>query len=75
LQQYDGGEFYISYHDQGASRDLLKEIHTPINLKLAYKYDSNNQLAAVNCGSAYRFEYTYDTQGRLTKLAQVPAKR
>lgn len=75
IKQFDGGEFNISYYDQGTSRGQVNEIHTPVDLKLTYEYNPSNQLAAVNCGMAYKLEYTYDNGGRLIGLAQVPANK
>lgn len=75
VQQYDGGEYSLSYYDQRLSGDRVKEIQAPNGLKLVYEYDLNNRLAAVNCGSVFKIEYKYDPQGRLTELAQVQIKR
>jgi YD repeat-containing protein len=75
VQQYDGGEYSLSYYDQRLSGDRVKEIQAPNGLKLVYEYDLNNRLAAVNCGSVFKIEYKHDPQGRLTELAQVQIKR
>lgn len=73
IQQFDGGEFKVTYYDQDAQKGQTKEIHTPNNLILTYEYDSENRIAAVNCGREYRLEYEYDSRGRLVTIRQVKA--
>ena len=75
VQQYDGGEYSLSYYDQRLSGDRVKKIQAPNGLKLVYEYDLNNRLAAVNCGSVFKIEYKYGPQGHLTKLAQVQIRK
>lgn len=75
VRQYDEGEFILSYYGRGDHRGQVRQIRTPDNLDLAYEYDSDGRLAAVDCGRKYRFEYTFDNQGRLLELAQAPAKK
>jgi len=73
IKQFDDGELNISYYTQGIFRGQVKKIHRSIDLELTYDYNPDNRLVAVNCDTAYKLTYKYDTKGRLVKLAQVPA--
>ena len=68
LNQFDGGQFDISYNDRGSQP---KEIHTPNDVSLRYSYDSAGRLETVNCDGTYELKYSYDEQGRLLGLEQV----
>jgi len=72
VRQYDEGEFILSYYGRGDHRGQVRQIRTPDDLDLAYEYDSDGRLAAIDCGRTYRLEYTFDNQGRLLELAQAP---
>ena len=75
MQQFDGGEFDLSYYNKGVHKGQIKDIHTPNDLVLTYEYDSDNRIASVNCGGAYRLEYSRDTQGRLITRKQLRSSK
>jgi YD repeat-containing protein len=72
LLQFDGGEHGLAYHEEGPLVGAVKEVRTPSGVVLGYDRDAARRVRAVRCGRTYRLEYTFDPQGRLLRLAQMP---
>lgn len=68
VRQFDGGQYTITYYDQGAHQGLPKQISTPDKAALTYQYDSAGRPAVLQCDDVYRQEFTYDPKGRLTDV-------
>ncbi len=65
MRRFDGGEFFLDYHEEGKHTALPKRITAPNRLGLTYEYDGSNRLSQVTVGSAYRLVLGYDSKGRL----------
>ncbi len=76
IQQADGGEISLDYHQTGKQKGLLKKVKTTENLALAYSYDSSDRLTGIDIGGssapAYRVNYNYDSKGRLKGISYAP---
>ena len=72
IRQYDGGQITLNHYDEKSSLGQVKEVRLPSDLVLRYEYGADNRVAAINIGRTSRLEYTYDGEGRLVTLKQVP---
>lgn len=69
------GALTFSYFESGALVGRLREARAPGGMRRSYRYDGVGRLASVDCGDAYRVEYSYDPRGLLTGLAYVAQPR
>ena len=75
IEQFDGGRTVISYYSEGDNMGLVKQVRTPNEVVLDYAYDKASRLETITCGNMYQIIFTYDGQGRLTGVLQVPIRR
>lgn len=66
--QFDGGEMRVDYCQEPGRQSFPREIRMPNDLRLSYDYDQQNRLSGVEVGGAYRMQFAYDAEGRLSSL-------
>jgi YD repeat-containing protein len=72
LTTFTGERFVVRYATQGPHTGQIERVQLPNQLALQYGYDNANRLAAITIGSSYKLAYSYDAQGRLARVSQVP---
>jgi RHS repeat-associated protein len=69
IQNFDGGETLISYHDKGSLLGRPQKVTTPDGLALSYTYDPQGALSKVEVGPRAQLVLDHDAQGRATGLS------
>jgi YD repeat-containing protein len=73
VKSFDGAVQRIRYHTDGPHRGRIRQVRTPNDVVLSYRYHTQGRLAEVDCGGMYRVVYRYDTAGRLSGFAEEAA--
>jgi RHS repeat-associated protein len=75
VQQFDGGEFTFTHHEEGKLAGLPKTVTAPNQLMLSYNYDESQRLTRIHVGSAYILELGYDNKGRLNRWSYAALEK
>jgi RHS repeat-associated protein len=70
VKNFDGAVQRIRYYTGGPHKGRIREVRTPNDVVLTYRYDAQGRLVEVDCGGAYRVVYRYDARGRLSGFAE-----
>jgi len=74
IEQFDGGETFIIYHDKGKPAGLPEKVISANGLTLTYGYDTAARLSRVDVGELSRVSLDYDSKGRVVSFTWSPYK-
>ena len=74
LVHFDQGLWQFDYYRGGALQGLCKSLATPV-VSLSYRYSADGMLSQADVGGVARWDYTYDSRGRLETRTLARAER